>query len=236
MCLRPPIRRGPIQLRRPPTDLRGAAGDIVGACSKRTIWAGVSATPGPCTHSISTSRQVKYSACSAPMARARRRRSTCSSVFSKPSCGAAFVNCNEVARDPRVARAQLAYVPEQVSLYPTLYSLSRTSTISRSSPAGAQGDASRLEALLDRVVSTRRGALARRAIFERHAPEGSGWPSPSPRTRAPCCSTSRSRVSIPRLRTSSVRCCGSWRTPASRFSWQRTTCSAQKSLPVAWAS
>src|SRR5688572_31348317 len=43
--------------------------------------------------------------------------------FLEPSSGAAVVNGNEVARDPRAARAHLAYVPEQVSLYPTLTGL-----------------------------------------------------------------------------------------------------------------
>jgi ABC-2 type transport system ATP-binding protein len=79
--------------------------------------------------------------------------------FLEPSCGAAFVNGNEVARDPRVARAQLAYVPEQVSLYPTLTGLENLDYFTRLAGKGA-GDASRsrLEALLDRVELARTAA------------------------------------------------------------------------------
>src|SRR5688572_32544481 len=43
--------------------------------------------------------------------------------FIEPTAGSAWVNGKEVARDPQVTRAELAYVPEQVSLYPTLTGL-----------------------------------------------------------------------------------------------------------------
>jgi ABC-2 type transport system ATP-binding protein len=76
--------------------------------------------------------------------------------FLEPSCGAAFVNGNEVARDPHVARAQLAYVPEQVSLYPTLTGLENLDYFTKLAGKGA--DAPRLEALLERVELARTAA------------------------------------------------------------------------------
>lgn len=70
--------------------------------------------------------------------------------FLAPTCGAAFVNGKEVARDTRSARAQLAYVPEQVSLYPTLTGLENLAYFSKL--AGKKvGDTLQLETLLDRV-------------------------------------------------------------------------------------
>jgi ABC-2 type transport system ATP-binding protein len=70
--------------------------------------------------------------------------------FLEPSQGAAFVNCAEVARDPRAARAQLGYVPEQVSLYPTLTGLENLAYFTRL--AGRSGsDVARLRQLLERV-------------------------------------------------------------------------------------
>jgi ABC-2 type transport system ATP-binding protein len=77
--------------------------------------------------------------------------------FLEPSCGAAFVNGTEVARDPRAARAQLAYVPEQVSLYPTLTGIENLDYFTKLA-GKATGDASRLEALLDRVELARTAA------------------------------------------------------------------------------
>ena len=47
--------------------------------------------------------------------------------FLAPSAGSAWVDGKEVARDPQAARAELAYVPEQVSLYPTLTGLENLS-------------------------------------------------------------------------------------------------------------
>jgi len=70
--------------------------------------------------------------------------------FLEPSCGVALVDGKEVARDPHAARAQLAYVPEQVSLYPTLSGLENLAYFTRL--AGKIGsDPQRLEMLLDRV-------------------------------------------------------------------------------------
>ena len=43
--------------------------------------------------------------------------------FLSPTSGAAYVNCVEVAGNAARARAQLAFVPEQVSLYPLLTGL-----------------------------------------------------------------------------------------------------------------
>jgi ABC-2 type transport system ATP-binding protein len=43
--------------------------------------------------------------------------------FLEPTSGAAYVNGREVRSDPQAARAALAYVPEQVSLYPILTGL-----------------------------------------------------------------------------------------------------------------
>jgi ABC-2 type transport system ATP-binding protein len=70
--------------------------------------------------------------------------------FLEPSQGAAFVNDTEVARDARAARSQLGYVPEQVSLYPTLTGLENLAYFTRL--AGRSGsDAARLRQLLDCV-------------------------------------------------------------------------------------
>jgi ABC-2 type transport system ATP-binding protein len=51
--------------------------------------------------------------------------------FLEPTSGAAWVNERQVARDPQAARLQLAYVPEQVSLYPTLTGLENLEYFSR---------------------------------------------------------------------------------------------------------
>jgi ABC-2 type transport system ATP-binding protein len=77
--------------------------------------------------------------------------------FLQPTCGAAFVNGSDVARDPQVARAQLAYVPEQVSLYPTLTGIENLDHFTKLA-GKTTGDASRLEALLDRVDLARAAA------------------------------------------------------------------------------
>jgi ABC-2 type transport system ATP-binding protein len=69
--------------------------------------------------------------------------------FLEPTRGAAFVNGTEVARDAPAARAQLGYVPEQVSLYPTLTGLENLVYFTRL--AGRTTDARRLRQLLDQV-------------------------------------------------------------------------------------
>jgi len=43
--------------------------------------------------------------------------------FLEPTAGAAYVNGRDVAKETQAARADLAYVPEQVNLYPTLTGL-----------------------------------------------------------------------------------------------------------------
>src|SRR5687767_2576367 len=80
--------------------------------------------------------------------------------FLQPSCGAAFVNGQEVARDARAARAQRAYVPEQVSLYPTLTGVENLEYFTKLAGKAAGGTA-RLEALLDRVELARAAAHLR---------------------------------------------------------------------------
>jgi ABC-2 type transport system ATP-binding protein len=80
--------------------------------------------------------------------------------FLQPSCGAAFVNGQEVARDARAARAQLAYVPEQVALYPTLTGVENLEYFTKLAGKAAGGTA-RLEALLDRVELARAAAHLR---------------------------------------------------------------------------
>jgi ABC-2 type transport system ATP-binding protein len=69
--------------------------------------------------------------------------------FLEPTRGAAFVNGGEVARDARAARAQLGYVPEQVSLYPTLTGFENLVYFTRL--AGKDSDAARMKELLERV-------------------------------------------------------------------------------------
>jgi ABC-2 type transport system ATP-binding protein len=69
--------------------------------------------------------------------------------FLEPTRGAAFVNGSEVARDARAARAQLGYVPEQVSLYPTLTGLENLLYFTRL--ARKDSDAARMKELLERV-------------------------------------------------------------------------------------
>ena len=78
--------------------------------------------------------------------------------FLEPTCGAAFVDGKEVARDTQAARASLAYVPEQVSLYPTLTGLENLVYFTRLA-GKARRDTRRLEALLDHVELTRSAAL-----------------------------------------------------------------------------
>ena len=69
--------------------------------------------------------------------------------FLDPTRGTASVNGIEVARDAHAARSQLGYVPEQVSLYPTLTGLENLVYFTRL--AGRSDSDARLRQLLDRV-------------------------------------------------------------------------------------
>lgn len=77
--------------------------------------------------------------------------------FLQPTCGAALVNGTEVARDARAARAQLGYVPEQVSLYPTLTGLENLVYFTRLA-GRSDCEAVRMRELLDRVDLARGAA------------------------------------------------------------------------------
>jgi ABC-2 type transport system ATP-binding protein len=70
--------------------------------------------------------------------------------FLQPSSGAAYVNGREVGADARVIREQVAYVPEQVNLYPSLTGMENLVYFARL----AQGpivQEKRLQSLLDQV-------------------------------------------------------------------------------------
>jgi|SRR5688572_1495539 ABC-2 type transport system ATP-binding protein len=157
MCVRSPIRRQATQLRCCPTDLRAAAGDIVARMLKAhnlgrrfgDTWAlralDLDVAAGEIQCLLGANGAGKTTTINLFLG------------FLEPSCGAAFVNGTEVARDPRAARAQLAYVPEQVSLYPTLTGIENLDYFTKLA-GRATGDASRLEALLDRVELARAAA------------------------------------------------------------------------------
>lgn len=70
--------------------------------------------------------------------------------FLEPTAGSAWVNGKQVARDPHAARAELAYVPEQVSLYPTLTGLENLAYFTKLA-GKATADRARLTQFLDRV-------------------------------------------------------------------------------------
>jgi ABC-2 type transport system ATP-binding protein len=70
--------------------------------------------------------------------------------FIEPTAGSAWVNGKEVARDPQVTRAVLAYVPEQVSLYPTLTGLENLAYFTKLAGKAATSR-SQLLGLLERV-------------------------------------------------------------------------------------
>jgi ABC-2 type transport system ATP-binding protein len=80
--------------------------------------------------------------------------------FLEPSTGSAWVNGREVARDPQGARADLAYVPEQVSLYPTLTGLENLEYFAKLS-GGPVKDRSHLAEFLERVDLVRSAADVR---------------------------------------------------------------------------
>jgi ABC-2 type transport system ATP-binding protein len=80
--------------------------------------------------------------------------------FLEPSTGSAWVNGKEVARDPQAARADLAYVPEQVSLYPTLTGLENLAYFAKLA-GGSAKDRSDLVGFLERVDLARSAADVR---------------------------------------------------------------------------
>ena len=171
ICVRRPRRRNPIHLPPPADRLRSCLGRYRAVHAEGT-------QPGPAfrRHLGSASARpggrarAKSNACSVPTAPARRRRSTCSSAFSNRVAALPSSTATEVARDPRTARAHLAYVPEQVSLYPTLTGLENLVYFTRL--AGKAGrDTAQLEALLDEVELRAARRIARRALLERNATE-----------------------------------------------------------------
>jgi len=80
--------------------------------------------------------------------------------FLEPTAGAAWVNGRQVARDLNAARAHLAYVPEQVSLYPTLSGLENLVYFTRLAGKAAH-DRARLQEFLERVGLAREAADVR---------------------------------------------------------------------------
>jgi ABC-2 type transport system ATP-binding protein len=70
--------------------------------------------------------------------------------FIEPTSGAAHVNGREVAKNVEAVRADLAYVPEQVNLYPLLTGLENLAYFTRLAGREA-GNASDLRGYLDRV-------------------------------------------------------------------------------------
>ena len=70
--------------------------------------------------------------------------------FLQPTSGGAFVNGRDMAKQPEAARADLAYVPEQVNLYPTLTGLENLTFFTRL--AGHRiADPEELRHIFDRV-------------------------------------------------------------------------------------
>jgi ABC-2 type transport system ATP-binding protein len=80
--------------------------------------------------------------------------------FLEPTCGAAYVDGREVAPDARGARADLAYVPEQVNLYPTLTGLENLVYFTRLAGKRIRNAAS-LMPFFDRVNLSREAADVR---------------------------------------------------------------------------
>jgi ABC-2 type transport system ATP-binding protein len=85
--------------------------------------------------------------------------------FLQPTSGAARVNGREVATNLDAIRADLAYVPEQVSLYPTLTGLENLAYFARL--GRREVDAAGLGGLLDRVGLDRRAAGQRVADYSK---------------------------------------------------------------------
>jgi ABC-2 type transport system ATP-binding protein len=86
--------------------------------------------------------------------------------FLTPTSGAAVVSGREVASNVAAARADLAYVPEQVNLYPMLTGLENLTYFARL--AGREvSDAAELREHLDRVGLDRRAAEMRVATYSK---------------------------------------------------------------------
>ena len=80
--------------------------------------------------------------------------------FLEPTTGAAYVNGREVAKQIHAARRDLAYVPEQVSLYPLLTGMENLAYFTRL--AGVQAtDSATLQSLLDQVGLPREAGAER---------------------------------------------------------------------------
>jgi ABC-2 type transport system ATP-binding protein len=80
--------------------------------------------------------------------------------FIEPTSGAAWVNGREVAKHPQAARADLAYVPEQVNLYPMLTGLENLDYFTKLAGHHAHGTAGLLDHL-DQVGLDRSAAQER---------------------------------------------------------------------------
>ena len=80
--------------------------------------------------------------------------------FLEPTSGAAYVNGREVAMNMQAVRADLAYVPEQVNLYPLLTGLENLTYFTRLS-GRKPDDAASLRIFFDRVGLDRHLADAR---------------------------------------------------------------------------
>jgi ABC-2 type transport system ATP-binding protein len=77
--------------------------------------------------------------------------------FLGPTSGAAYVDGREVAKNAAAARANLAYVPEQVNLYPMLTGLENLAYFTRLA-GRAVADAAHLKDLFDQVGLDRNAA------------------------------------------------------------------------------
>lgn len=80
--------------------------------------------------------------------------------FIEPSSGAAYVDGKNVAGNTEYARSMLAYVPEQVNLYPTLTGLENLSYFSKLANKQELGE-DKLFELIDRVGLDRNAATDR---------------------------------------------------------------------------
>ena len=80
--------------------------------------------------------------------------------FLEPTSGIAWVNGRQVSSDPQSARAHLAFVPEQVSLYPTMTGLENLAYFTRLAGKPAH-DRARLQEFLGSVGLTSEAADSR---------------------------------------------------------------------------